>query len=532
MGRRLNPRMGAAVGVILAAVACGGMEAAPPAPGGGLASGDMASQPDAPSDTAPPSGGAPSDTAPPSGGAALETGPPSDTAPPSGDVASQPGPPSDTAPPVSVGGLAYFPYESVDYGSGACAPADGVDEPVLSFDTPPQLCIDPAGAYLALFDTTRGPVLVLLDAANVPGTVNSFVNLARFGYYDGTAIHRSDPSIGILQGGSPHTNQADDPGPGYRLWDEGIGFSYRPGQLAMARTSDPNSADAQFFFTVTEAAGLLDGQGTYVVFGEVIEGLDVLVDILNSHVGDPSGELSGAPDPAVAINSITIRTGEDIVFSMIGSSPPVSVGGLAYFPYESVDYGSGACAPADGVDEPVLSFDTPPQLCIDPAGAYLALFDTTRGPVLVLLDAANVPGTVNSFVNLARFGYYDGTAIHRSDPSIGILQGGSPHTNQADDPGPGYRLWDEGIGFSYRPGQLAMARTSDPNSADAQFFFTVTEAAGLLDGQGTYVVFGEVIEGLDVLVDILNSHVGDPSGELSGAPDPAVAINSITIESG
>ena len=112
-----------------------------------------------------------------------------------------------------------------------------------------------------------------LDVTNTPGTVNSFVNLARFGYYDDTLVHRSAPSIGILQGGSPHTNSAADPGPGYTLWDEGTGFTYRPGQLVMARRGEPNSAGAQYFFTVTPDAGLLDSQGTYVVFGEVLEGL-------------------------------------------------------------------------------------------------------------------------------------------------------------------------------------------------------------------------------------------------------------------
>ena len=205
------------------------------------------------------------------------------------------------------GGAAYTPYAAGDYGAEACAPADGAGEPVLDFDGPPMLCIDPAVAHTAVFDTSRGVVRVALDATNTPGTVNSFVNLARSGYYDGTLVHRSAPSIGILQGGSPHTNSASDPGPGYTLWDEGTGFTYRPGQLVMARRGDPNSAGAQYFFTVTADAGLLDGQGTYVVFGEVIEGLDVLEGILDSHVDIPDNPLGGAPQPPVVVNSLTIQ---------------------------------------------------------------------------------------------------------------------------------------------------------------------------------------------------------------------------------
>ena len=436
--------------------------------------------------------------------------------------------PNTTGPAVASATAAptFFPYTLDDYGTGPCAPAGGVSEPVLDFAAAPALCIDVTAAHTAVFDTSRGTVRVVLDAQNMPGTVNNFVNLARFGYYDNTLIHRSDPSIGILQGGSPHTNDAGDAGPGYLIWDEGSGFAYRPGQLVMARTAGPNSADAQFFFTVSDAAALLDGQGTSVVFGEVIEGLDVLTDILDSHLAEPGNDFGGAPDPPVVINSITIQT-------QGGTNPPIipeESGGLFFDAYTLGDYGTGPCAPAGGVTEPVLDFADAPALCIDVAAGHAAVFDTSRGVVRVMLDAANVPGTVNSFVNLARFGYYDNTLIHRSDPSIGILQGGSPHTNDAGDPGPGYQVRDEGAGFNYVPGQLVMARTASPNSADAQFFFTVTDDAALLDGQDTSVVFGEVTEGLDVLVDILNSHLAQPGNDFGGAPDPPVTINTITIE--
>ena len=170
--------------------------------------------------------------------------------------------------------------------------------------------------------------------------------------------------------------------------------------------------------------------------------------------------------------------------------------------------------------------------CIDTSIPHTAVLDTSRGVVRVALDVTNTPGTVNSFVNLARFGYYDDTLIHRSAPSIGIVQGGSPKTNSAADPGPGYTLWDEGTGFTYRPGQLVMARTPQPNSAGAQYFFAITPDAGLLDGQGTYVVFGDVLEGLDVLEEILASHADDPENPGGGAPDPPVVVNSVSIEAG
>ncbi len=207
-----------------------------------------------------------------------------------------------------------------------------------------------------------------------------------------------------------------------------------------------------------------------------------------------------------------------------------------YRPYRTEDYGGGQCAPEEGVEEPVLEFANAPPLCIDTSKSYTAVFETTLGTVIVALDAINTPGTVNNFVNLARFGYYEGTLIHRSAPSIGILQGGSPHTNSAADPGPGYKIWDEGSDFKYRPGQIVMARTGERNSAGAQYFFTVTEDAGLLDNSGEYVVFGEVTQGLEVLEAMLDSHEEYPpehplaGSGLGGSPSPPVSV-SVRIES-
>lgn len=212
-----------------------------------------------------------------------------------------------------------------------------------------------------------------------------------------------------------------------------------------------------------------------------------------------------------------------------GSAEPTPAPDPIYTPYTDDQYGTGECAPAQGVEEPVIEFEDAPQKCIDDGVPHLATFDTTAGEIVVQLDVTNTPGTANNFVNLSRFGYYDETLIFRSDPSIGILQGGSPTTNNASDPGPGYTIVDEGTGFTYRPGQLVMARTAGPDSSSAQYFFTVTDSASLLDSQGTYVVFGEVLEGLDVLEAILASHAEESDNALGGSPDPEVTVRSVTI---
>jgi cyclophilin family peptidyl-prolyl cis-trans isomerase len=194
------------------------------------------------------------------------------------------------------------------------------------------------------------------------------------------------------------------------------------------------------------------------------------------------------------------------------------------------EYGTGACPPAEKPPEPVLEFDQPPPLCIDPAKAYSAVFTTSAGEIRVNLDTETTPGTTNNFVVLARNSYYDGTLIHRSDPSIDILQGGSPHTQSASDPGPGYTITDEGTtDRNYEAGDLVMARSQGVNSAGAQFFFVAGPAASALDSQGTYVTFGEVTEGLEVVQQILGTHQADPESQLGGAPNPPVTIESVEI---
>lgn len=186
----------------------------------------------------------------------------------------------------------------------------------------------------------------------------------------------------------------------------------------------------------------------------------------------------------------------------------------------SFAYGTGECAPAEKPAEPVLEFDDAPQQCIDPEATYTATFETSKGTIEVLLDTATVPGTVNNFVNLARFGYYDGTPIFRADPSIEIIQGGGADNTSS----PGYTIPDEGIGFTYRAGDLAMARTQAPNSSGAQWFFVAGPKASNLDAAGTYVNFGTVTEGLDVVQEILA--LAGPDGQ---TPTEDVTLTSVTI---
>jgi cyclophilin family peptidyl-prolyl cis-trans isomerase len=185
------------------------------------------------------------------------------------------------------------------------------------------------------------------------------------------------------------------------------------------------------------------------------------------------------------------------------------------------------CPAPDGSSPRTDTFETPPPTCIDPTKTYTATIQTSEGPITVDLDTAGTPNTVNNFVVLSEYHYYDDTPVFRTDPSIGIIQAGGQDAQSS----PGYTIQDEGGGFTYEPGQIVMARTGDPNSAGAQFFLVGTDAASALDAQGTYVVFGTTDQaGIDVVNSILDLHEADPSSGLGGAPSRPVTIESVTIE--
>lgn len=216
----------------------------------------------------------------------------------------------DDAGPETVDGDEGDTAAPIDYGTTPCPPTEGTDEPVLDFDDSFERCIEEGATYTAVIETTHGTVTVELDSTDHPVTTNNFVALARSGYYDDTDLFRTEAQTGIIQGGSPHTQDNTDPGPGYTIGDEGPAATaddYGPGTLAMARTAAPNSASAQFFFLATEGGRYLGDPrqlgadaGSYRVFGRTVDGLDVLEDIAALDDG------TGRPTEPAAILSIEI----------------------------------------------------------------------------------------------------------------------------------------------------------------------------------------------------------------------------------
>jgi len=138
-----------------------------------------------------------------------------------------------------------------------------------TYATPPPMTIDTSKEYTATIETEKGNLVLELFASDVPITVNNFVFLAREGFYDGSTFHRVMPGF-MAQGGDPTGTGMG--GPGYIFDNEITEHTHVAGALSMANAgADTNGC--QFFITY-EAKHELDGD--YSVFGQLIEGMDVL----------------------------------------------------------------------------------------------------------------------------------------------------------------------------------------------------------------------------------------------------------------
>ena len=172
----------------------------------------------------------------------------------------------------------------------------------------------------------------------------------------------------------------------------------------------------------------------------------------------------------------------------------------------------------DGSSERRQKFSAAPPMIIDTAKSYTATMVTSKGTLEILLDAIGAPTTVNSFVYLARWHYYDGIVFHRVIPGF-VLQGGDPTGTGTG--GPGYKFADElPKPGRYELGSLAMAN-SGPNTNGSQFF--VISGPDGMRLPPLYSHFGKVVKGLDVV-----STIND-LGSSSGKPKETVTIESVTI---
>jgi cyclophilin family peptidyl-prolyl cis-trans isomerase len=173
---------------------------------------------------------------------------------------------------------------------------DGSSAQRQKFAGAPPTIIDPSKIYGATMSTTKGDLELHLDHLAAPTTVNSFVFLARWHYFDGIVFHRVIPGF-VLQGGDPTGTGTG--GPGYRFDDElPKAGRYEIGSLAMAN-SGPNTNGSQFFIISGPEGVRLPP--LYSLFGKVVSGLDVVQSI------NDIGTSSGQPRERVLIESVTIK---------------------------------------------------------------------------------------------------------------------------------------------------------------------------------------------------------------------------------
>ena len=160
----------------------------------------------------------------------------------------------------------------------------------------------------------------------------------------------------------------------------------------------------------------------------------------------------------------------------------------------------------------------PPAMQIDPKKKYKANMETDKGTMVIELFADKTPITVNNFVFLSREGYYDGVIFHRVIDNF-MVQGGDPTGTGRG--GPGYKFGDEfDASLKHdKQGILSMANAG-PGTNGSQFFITHGPTPHL---NGKHTVFGQVVEGLDVLMSI-------PARDPGNVNAPAVKIIRVTIE--
>ncbi len=176
------------------------------------------------------------------------------------------------------------------------------------------------------------------------------------------------------------------------------------------------------------------------------------------------------------------------------------------------------CPEPDGSSPKRQRFDAPPPMCIDPQRSYTATMVTSKGTMTIALDPIAAPRTVNNFVVLSRYHYYDGITFHRIIPGF-VLQGGDPEGTGRG--GPGYRFADElPRPGRYELGSVAMANAG-PDTNGSQFFIISGPQGAALPPQ--YSLFGKVVAGMDVVVAI------DAVGTSSGTPRERVTIETVTI---
>lgn len=153
---------------------------------------------------------------------------------------------------------------------------------------------------------------------------------------------------------------------------------------------------------------------------------------------------------------------------------------------------------------------------------------TSMGDIVLELDKAKAPKSVDNFVQYVKAGHYDGTIFHRVIDGF-MVQGGGMKADMSEKPTRAPIPLEAGNGLSNVRGAVAMARTGNPNSATSQFFINVVDNLRLDSYGGGYAVFGKVTEGMDV-VDKIRAVETKTTGMHQNVPVQPVLIKKASLE--
>jgi cyclophilin family peptidyl-prolyl cis-trans isomerase len=348
-----------------------------------------------------------------------------------------------------------------------------------AFSGPAPMSIVTGTKYLATIETSKGNIVAELYPDAVQG-VNNFVTLSKNGFYDGLTFHRVEPGF-VIQGGDPKGDGSG--GPGYTIPAE-IKHNHPRGALAWARTSDQvnpqrASSGSQFYITLADTPSL---DGAYSVFGYVVEGLDVVDKIA---VGD-------------VIKKIDITTTDKSRLPTPTPTPAPAAPVAA----------KGRPLAKEPLNKRGTLYNLPPSMTIDPKKTYTATIATDKGNIVLSLDAAGSPASVNNFVMLANLGFYDGMPVAYVEPGAAVILG-SPESKPDSDVGYRLPLEKNAPQSKVITGTVAYYPMTNPANqqivaSGSQFFISFADLTQL----GAPVnILGKVASGQDVVTKLAP---GDP----------------------
>jgi len=160
--------------------------------------------------------------------------------------------------------------------------------------------------------------------------------------------------------------------------------------------------------------------------------------------------------------------------------------------------------------------------------SFIATVTTNCGVLTMELDGTRAPQTVASFLGLARNGYWVDSPCHRlTTEGIFVLQCGDPTGTGGGSPGYGYGVENAPADFTFPPGTLAMARTSDPKSNGGQFFIVYRQTV-LKDPTG-YSIFGKITSGMDIVDRVAAAGAKPADTNQNTAPLQPISILAVNV---